>query len=242
MPNSFVTHSYCFLYFLKVRLKQQLRVPARRGPRVLRRASTVRSGAMGASMRSLRSGYAFAHQHGFGELITTGSMMQIRPRPRSARVRVRPGGAPPTAVQHEASTLTEMLPEDDDDVRQSSEEQLQRTSMTVGVGKADSTPGRSNQDFGLSVRSPDDADEEVLDERLVSACGSAVTRLSTGLQPQGETTSAQGWTDEPTSAGGPRRRSQAGADGGQIELGRIPSRQDSDLGDDRFFDESTARK
>jgi len=69
-------------------MKQQMRrQPIRRGPRVLRRASTVRAGASAASMRSLRSGYAFSHQQGFGELITTGSMMSVRPRPRSARIK-----------------------------------------------------------------------------------------------------------------------------------------------------------
>lgn len=38
-------------------------------------------------MRSLRSGYAFSHQQGFGDLITTGSIMSVRPRPRSARIK-----------------------------------------------------------------------------------------------------------------------------------------------------------
>jgi len=76
--------------YLQVRMKQQLRrQPARRGPRVLRRASTVRGGGgvSAPSMRSIRSGYAFSHQQGFGELITTGSMMSVRPRPRSARIK-----------------------------------------------------------------------------------------------------------------------------------------------------------
>jgi len=73
-------------------MKQQLRrQPLRRGPRVLRRASTVRGGISAPSVRSLRSGYAFSHQRGFGELITTGSMMSVRPRPRSARIK----GPPP---------------------------------------------------------------------------------------------------------------------------------------------------
>ena len=31
------------------------------------------------SMRSIRSGYAFAHQAGYGDLITTGSMISVRP-------------------------------------------------------------------------------------------------------------------------------------------------------------------
>ena len=72
-------------------MKQQVRRhPGRRGPRILRRASTVRGGSA-PSMRSIRSGYAFSHQQGFGDLITTGSMMSVRPRPRSARIK----GPPP---------------------------------------------------------------------------------------------------------------------------------------------------
>jgi len=71
----------------QVRMKQQLRrQPLRRAPRVLRRASTVR-GVSAPSMRSIRYGYAFSHQQGFGDLITTGSMMSVRPRPRSARIK-----------------------------------------------------------------------------------------------------------------------------------------------------------
>ena len=84
---------------MQVRMKQQLsRQPARRGPRVLRRASTVR-GVSAPSVRSLRSSYAFSHQQGFGDLITTGSMMSVRPRPPSARIR----GPIPRYVQQSAS-------------------------------------------------------------------------------------------------------------------------------------------
>jgi len=57
-------------------MKQRKMKPKRRGERVLRRASTLRR-----SQRSVgRSGYAFSHEEGFGELITSGSLM-IRKRP-----------------------------------------------------------------------------------------------------------------------------------------------------------------
>jgi phospholipid-translocating ATPase len=59
----------------RVRLRQRIvKLRARAGDRVVRRASTLSRGT--ASRRSVgRSGYAFAHQQGFGELITSGSMM-----------------------------------------------------------------------------------------------------------------------------------------------------------------------
>lgn len=70
-------------------------MPLSRRPRVLRRASTItgrgasagisRRPTLADSRRSIRSGYAFSQQHGFGELITTGSMISVRPRPRSTR-------------------------------------------------------------------------------------------------------------------------------------------------------------
>jgi phospholipid-translocating ATPase len=68
----------------KVRAKQRKLKPRRRaGERIVRRASTLRR-----SQRSVgRSGYAFSHQEGFAELITSGSMM-IRSdstRPSTAR-------------------------------------------------------------------------------------------------------------------------------------------------------------
>jgi len=88
---------------MQVRMKQQMRrQPVRRGPRVLRRASTVR-GVSAPSMRSLRSGYAFSHQQGFGELITTGSMISVRPRPRSARIKGPPPryGRQPAAADYD---------------------------------------------------------------------------------------------------------------------------------------------
>ncbi len=59
----------------KVRLKQKIsKSKSRSGELILRRASTMRR-----STRSLqRSGYAFAHQEGFGELITTGTNMRLQ--------------------------------------------------------------------------------------------------------------------------------------------------------------------
>jgi len=59
----------------RVRLRQRVvKLRARAGERVVRRASTLSRGTV--SRRSVgRSGYAFAHQQGFGELITSGSMM-----------------------------------------------------------------------------------------------------------------------------------------------------------------------
>ena len=56
----------------KVRLKQKITTSrSRSGDLILRRHSTMRR-----STRSLRSGYAFAHTEGFGELITTGTNMR----------------------------------------------------------------------------------------------------------------------------------------------------------------------
>ena len=60
-----------------VRLKQRIitKSKSKSGDLILRHASTRRS------QRSFsRSGYAFAHEEGFGELITTGSMMRTRKR------------------------------------------------------------------------------------------------------------------------------------------------------------------
>lgn len=64
----------------RVRLRQRvIKLRARAGERVLRRASTLsRAGTVvtGVSRRAVgRSGYAFAHQAGFGELIMSGSMI-----------------------------------------------------------------------------------------------------------------------------------------------------------------------
>lgn len=59
----------------RIRLKQRImtRSKSKSGELILRHASTRRS------QRSFsRSGYAFAHEEGFGELITTGSMMRTR--------------------------------------------------------------------------------------------------------------------------------------------------------------------
>lgn|SRR6218665_389662 len=57
----------------KVRLQQKIgKIRKLAGVRVLRRRSTLRQ-----SQRSVgRSGYAFSHQEGFGELITSGSIMR----------------------------------------------------------------------------------------------------------------------------------------------------------------------
>jgi len=65
------------LMMLQVKTEQRKAKPRRRAKvRVLRRASTQRR-----SQRSVgRSGYAFSHEEGFGELITSGSLM-IRKHP-----------------------------------------------------------------------------------------------------------------------------------------------------------------
>jgi hypothetical protein len=58
---------------LKVQRKQRkdMKPKRRGGERIIRRASSLRH-----SQRSVgRSGYAFAHQEGFAELITSGSIM-----------------------------------------------------------------------------------------------------------------------------------------------------------------------
>lgn len=57
----------------KVRLQQKIgKIRKLAGVRILRRRSTLRQ-----SQRSVgRSGYAFSHQEGFGELITSGSIMR----------------------------------------------------------------------------------------------------------------------------------------------------------------------
>ncbi|XP_060085914.1 phospholipid-transporting ATPase ID-like [Ylistrum balloti] len=58
----------------RTRLKQRMsKSKSRSGDIVMRRQSTLRR-----STRSLRSGYAFAHQQGFGELITSGLNMRQR--------------------------------------------------------------------------------------------------------------------------------------------------------------------
>lgn len=58
----------------RIRLKQRLMKSKSRSKDFhIRRASTLRR-----STRSLRSGYAFAHQEGFGELITSGLNMRQR--------------------------------------------------------------------------------------------------------------------------------------------------------------------
>lgn len=62
----------------RVRLKQRVsRLRSRSSETMLRTPSTRRS------RRSLRSGYAFAHQEGFGRLITSGKIMGKRKQPSS---------------------------------------------------------------------------------------------------------------------------------------------------------------
>jgi len=101
-------------------MKQRKMKPRRRrvGERVLRRASTIRR-----SQRSVgRSGYAFSHQEGFGELITSGSLM-IRKHPR------RPAAgnvvqAPPAAVDNVVVTslpFPDRLDDDDSGVPSAAE-------------------------------------------------------------------------------------------------------------------------
>jgi len=64
----------------KVRMKQKIgQLKSRSGARIVRRASTTRR-----SQRSVgRSGYAFAHQEGFGKLIMDGSMVKKPPSANS---------------------------------------------------------------------------------------------------------------------------------------------------------------
>ena len=58
----------------RVRLRQRMRRSRSRGRDFqVHRQSTLRR-----SQRSLRSGYAFSHQRGFGELITSGRNMRVR--------------------------------------------------------------------------------------------------------------------------------------------------------------------
>ena len=58
----------------RIRLKQRLqKSKTKLGELRIRRSSTIRR-----SVRSMRSGYAFAHQEGFGELITSGTNMRER--------------------------------------------------------------------------------------------------------------------------------------------------------------------
>ncbi|OWF34874.1 phospholipid-transporting ATPase ID [Mizuhopecten yessoensis] len=65
----------------RARLKQRMsKSKARSGDITMRRQSTLRR-----STRSLRSGYAFAHQQGFGELITSGLNMRQRVEQSEAR-------------------------------------------------------------------------------------------------------------------------------------------------------------
>ena len=74
----------------RVRLKQKIsKSKSKSADLILRRQSTTRR-----STRSMRSGYAFAHSEGFGELITTGKMRGTISRPSSAA-----DPPPPAAAQ-----------------------------------------------------------------------------------------------------------------------------------------------
>lgn len=60
----------------RVRLKQRMQqIRSRQSQDILRTPSTRRP------RRSIRSGYAFAHQEGFGRLITSGKIMRKLPNP-----------------------------------------------------------------------------------------------------------------------------------------------------------------
>ncbi|KAL8613377.1 hypothetical protein ACOMHN_057097 [Nucella lapillus] len=68
----------------RVRLRQRLRKSKSKGRELhVRRQSTFRR-----SQRSIRSGYAFAHQAGFGELITSGLNMRERAKEVTSPVRL----------------------------------------------------------------------------------------------------------------------------------------------------------
>lgn len=82
----------------KVRLQQKKigKIKKRDGDRIIRRGSSVRT-----SNRSVgRSGYAFDHQEGFGELITSGSIMR----------RNHPFGTVPRGLASSLSTLAVVMP------------------------------------------------------------------------------------------------------------------------------------
>uniref|UniRef100_A0A3B4A170 Phospholipid-transporting ATPase n=1 Tax=Periophthalmus magnuspinnatus TaxID=409849 RepID=A0A3B4A170_9GOBI len=64
-------------YTQLVRLKKRKLAGRSAGERGWRGASTMSEGRLGARSGSRRSGYAFAHQEGFGELITSGKNMRL---------------------------------------------------------------------------------------------------------------------------------------------------------------------
>ncbi|XP_047740035.1 phospholipid-transporting ATPase ID-like [Hyalella azteca] len=75
----------------KVRYKQRLeaKLASKRSHRTMRRTPSARR-----SRRSVRSGYAFAHQEGYGRLITSGKIMRPNPlqvQPRPARNQLQTG-------------------------------------------------------------------------------------------------------------------------------------------------------
>ena len=72
-----------YVSYPQVRYKQrlELRLASKRSHRSMLRTPSARR-----SRRSTRSGYAFAHQEGFGRLITSGKIMM--PNPRQAAVGV----------------------------------------------------------------------------------------------------------------------------------------------------------
>ncbi|KAL3866130.1 hypothetical protein ACJMK2_043460 [Sinanodonta woodiana] len=67
----------------RIRMKQRLTKSRSKAELPIRRQSTLRR-----STRSMRSGYAFSHQSGFGELITSGINMRERARSNAAKTPV----------------------------------------------------------------------------------------------------------------------------------------------------------
>uniref|UniRef100_A0A672Z2D3 Phospholipid-transporting ATPase n=1 Tax=Sphaeramia orbicularis TaxID=375764 RepID=A0A672Z2D3_9TELE len=63
--------------FLKLDLKPQLSDTVRKNKCAWRGVGSLSEGRLGARSGSRRSGYAFAHQEGFGELITSGKNMRL---------------------------------------------------------------------------------------------------------------------------------------------------------------------
>ena len=75
----------------RIRLKQKItKSKSKSGELILRRHSTLRH-----SQRSFRSGYAFAHTEGFGNLITSGKNMPVG------------ASRPNTATNHNCATIEE---------------------------------------------------------------------------------------------------------------------------------------
>jgi len=103
----------------RIRLKQRIitKSKSKSGDLILRHASTRRS------QRSFsRSGYAFAHEEGFGELITTGSMMRTRKRRTST-----------------ANSLKLCLPIGKSSVKDAAAEALRNAMIAGQIATADTT-------------------------------------------------------------------------------------------------------